>query len=41
MLYAVFWVLVGMFVGWNLPQPPWAKELQDKVVNAVKAILGK
>jgi hypothetical protein len=30
-----------MFVGWNLPQPPWAKELQDKVVNAVKAILGK
>lgn len=41
MIYALFWTLVGMFIGWNLPQPPWAKELQDKVVGAVKAVLGK
>lgn len=26
-------VLVGAFVGWNLPQPTWAKDIQDKVTN--------
>lgn len=41
MLFALFWVLVGLFIGWNLPQPPWARELQDKVVGVVKAALGK
>ncbi|WP_274601177.1 hypothetical protein [Halochromatium roseum] len=41
MLFALFWVLVGLFIGWNLPQPAWAKELQDKVVGLVKAALGK
>jgi len=23
-------------IGWNLPQPPWAKVWQDKVVAAIK-----
>jgi hypothetical protein len=40
MLYALFWVLVGMFIGWNLPQPAWARELQDKVVGIVKGVIG-
>ncbi len=26
-------VFVGAFVGWNLPQPAWAKDIQDKVTN--------
>jgi di/tricarboxylate transporter len=32
----LFWVTVGIVVGWNLPQPDWAKTLQDKVVAALK-----
>jgi hypothetical protein len=39
MLTAVFWILVGVFIGWNLEQPPWAKELQAKVVGVVKAVI--
>lgn len=31
MLETLFWVAVGLVVGWNLlPQPAWAKALWDK-----------
>lgn len=30
MLETVFWIVVGAFVGWNLPQPEWAKNFQEK-----------
>jgi hypothetical protein len=33
MLSAIFWILVGAFVGWNLPQPEWAKRVEEKVKN--------
>ena len=29
-------LIIGIFIGWNLPQPDWAKTLQDKVVAALK-----
>jgi hypothetical protein len=25
------WIAVGAFIGWNLPQPFWAKMAQDAV----------
>ena len=31
----LFWICVGILIGWNLPQPAWAKSLQDKVVSAI------
>ena len=31
MLEAIFWILVGAFVGWHFPQPEWAKALETKV----------
>jgi len=31
MLEAIFWILVGAFVGWHFPQPEWAKTLENKV----------
>ena len=31
MLEIAFWLLVGAFVGWNLPQPEWAQRLQERV----------
>jgi hypothetical protein len=33
MMDILFWVAVGAFVGWNFPQPFWAKMLQDKIQN--------
>jgi len=40
MLETLLWVAVGAFVGWNLPQPFWAKAIQSKV-QAWWAKLGK
>jgi len=31
MLEILFWIAVGIFVGWNLPQPFWAVEAQAKI----------
>jgi hypothetical protein len=33
MLSAILWTLVGAFIGWNLPQPKWAKTVEEKVKN--------
>lgn len=32
---SALFVLVGMFIGWNLPQPWWARYVQEKVVSWV------
>ena len=34
-------LLIGMFIGWNLPQPAWAKAIQDKVVSLFQESLRK
>jgi hypothetical protein len=41
MLSTLFWICVGIVIGWNLPQPPWAKALQDKTVASVRAFWHK
>ena len=41
MLTMLFFVAVGILIGWNLPQPAWAKETQDKIANAIRGIAGK
>jgi len=33
---ALFWMIIGAFIGWNLPQPSVAKVVQAKVVDFVK-----
>lgn len=33
MLDTLFWVAVGAFVGWNFPQPFWARIIQAKLVD--------
>lgn len=37
----LFGIAVGLFVGWNMPQPAWARELQDKVVAAIRKLGNK
>lgn len=31
MLDTLFWVAVGVVVGWHVPQPAWAVPLNDKL----------
>lgn len=37
MLDTLLWLAVGAFIGWNFPQPSWAKTLEEKI----KAIIAK
>lgn len=37
----LFWISVGIIIGWNLPQPPWAKSLQEQVMTAIKGFGNK
>jgi len=36
MLETLFWLAVGAFVGWNFPQPEFAKRIQTRVMAAFK-----
>jgi len=35
MLDTIFWILLGAFVGWNFPQPFWAKMIQEKIQSMI------
>lgn len=37
----LFWLVVGLFIGWNVPQPTYAKMVQDKVVKLAKMLVTK
>jgi hypothetical protein len=36
MLSAIFWLAVGAFIGWNIPQPEFAKRAQEKITSFFK-----
>lgn len=36
MLETLFWIFLGAFIGWNLPQPDFAKNLQSKILQLFK-----
>jgi len=39
MFWTIFFTfIVAVFVGWNLPQPEFARKLQEWVVNAIRQI---
>lgn len=37
MLETLLWIIVGMFIGWNLAQPQWAKDLQQRIMDMFKS----
>jgi hypothetical protein len=37
-MYTLIILFIGIFIGWNLPQPPWAKSFQDGVVRLVRSL---
>jgi len=36
MLETLFWLAIGAFIGWNFPQPEFAKTFQAKILAAFK-----
>jgi len=28
-------LIAGIIIGWNVPQPPWAKNAQDKLLEFI------
>jgi hypothetical protein len=36
MLDIILWIAIGAFIGWNFPQPWWAKTIQEKVTALIK-----
>ena len=33
MLETIFWLALGAFIGWNFPQPEFAKTIQTKIMK--------
>ncbi len=36
MLEMIFYILIGAFIGWHVPQPVWAKNIEDKITSLFK-----
>jgi hypothetical protein len=36
MLETLFWLALGAFVGWNFPQPEFAKRIQARVITVFR-----
>ncbi len=36
MLETIFWLALGAFIGWNFPQPEFAKAIQVKIQSLFK-----
>lgn len=36
MLEAIFWLVIGAFVGWHFPEPHWAKAAKLKLMGMFK-----
>lgn len=41
MIEMLFWIAVGIVIGWNLPQPAWAHELQEKAMRTIREMTNK
>jgi hypothetical protein len=41
MLTMLFFIAVGIVIGWNLPQPPWARQIQERVVDSVRSLINR
>lgn len=37
----LIYIFIGILIGWNLPQPSWAKYIQEKLIAKVKGWFNK
>lgn len=33
---SLLWLVIGLFIGWNFPQPQFAKDMQEKIKGMFK-----
>ena len=33
---SLLWLVIGLFIGWNFPQPQFAKDIQTKIKGMFK-----
>ena len=38
MLDIILWIAVGAVVGWNFPQPSWARAIQAKIQAMIRGV---
>ena len=38
-MHTLIVLAIGIFIGWNLPQPPWAKAVQNRLVELVRTLM--
>jgi hypothetical protein len=38
MIQVLIYITIGTFIGWNLPQPEWAKQLQTRITDYIKGL---
>lgn len=36
MLETLFWLAIGAFIGWNFPQPQFAKNIQARAISTFR-----
>ncbi|MEA3411978.1 MAG: hypothetical protein U9R74_10630 [Pseudomonadota bacterium] len=41
MFTALFYICIGIIIGWNLPQPQWARDVQEKVMASLRELGNK
>jgi len=41
MLVLLFGFVIGVLIGWNWPQPEWARDIQRRFVNFVRSTASK
>jgi hypothetical protein len=34
-------LIIGIFIGWNLPQPAWARNMQDRLVELMRGMMSR
>ncbi len=34
-------LIIGIFIGWNLPQPTWARNMQDRLVELMRGMMSR
>ena len=37
MIDTLFWIFVGMLIGWHIPQPFWVSLIINKIIEMIKS----
>lgn len=38
MFTALLYICIGIVIGWNLPQPQWARDIQNRIMASLREL---